>query len=67
MAKDDVIEVEVMPDGSLKIVTDSVSAPNHRTADQMLEFLNHLMGGPVEKEKRKPEHHHVIGAARRKV
>ena len=58
MQGEDKIEIEVLPDGRVKIITDEVSATNHKTADELLAFFKSLMGGDVIIEKRKATHTH---------
>ena len=50
----DEIEIEILPDGTLKITTDKISQANHRNADELMEFLAQKMGGPAEKQKKMP-------------
>ena len=50
---EDRITVEVLDDGTIKVVTDDLSGPNHMNADELLGFLGKLMGGEV-KEQKKP-------------
>lgn len=57
MAQDN-FTVEILPDGSVKIVTDGISQPNHKAADAFLEFLKSKLGGEVETIKRPQAHHH---------
>ena len=54
----DTLEIEILPDGSLKILTGDVSAANHRNAEDLLSFMAKLSGGERKKEKRKHEHVH---------
>lgn len=43
--KQDSFEVEFLADGSLKITTDKVSAPNHANAENFLREVAKLCGG----------------------
>ena len=58
--KPDSFEIEVLPDGTLKFTTDSVSAANHGNADNFIKEMMKLAGGPVEIKHRhgKIKHHH---------
>ncbi len=47
----DVMTVEILEDGSIKITTGSVSGGNHRSADELLEVMGELMGGKVTEER----------------
>jgi len=49
----DKFEVEISDD-DIKVVTDKVSAPNHKNADNFLAFLAQLTGGKMTKTKRHP-------------
>ena len=61
---EDKFEIEILGDGSLKILTDEISPANHRNADDLMKFLQQKMGGPTEISKKKdigrtvPEHVH---------
>lgn len=46
------IEIEILPDGEVKIITDDLSGPDHRSADDLLKFLESQLGGEVKKQKR---------------
>lgn len=48
----DSMTIEILPDGTLKITTDKISAPNHANAEQFLRDTAKLMGGPVTQRKR---------------
>ncbi len=57
--KDDILEVEILEDGTIKVTSDKVSAANHMAADQMLTFLARLTGGETTITKRtKTVHSH---------
>ena len=43
----DILDVEILEDGRIKVTTDAVSVGNHRSADQLLKTLEQLMGGEV--------------------
>ena len=51
MAADN-IEIEFLPDGSLKISTDKVSAPNHSNAEKFLLDLARGMGGKTTRTRK---------------
>ena len=51
----DTIEVEVLPDGSIKITTDPVSAPNHTSAEELLRAI--AEAGPTSRKARRGHHH----------
>ena len=56
--KEDVIEVEVLSDGTVKTTTDNVSGPNHQNAEDFLQFLASKLGGTVTRQKRPHAVHH---------
>ena len=55
----DIITVEVLEDGSLKISTDKVSAPNHTNADGMIKALVADAGGVVTRARKGTMETHV--------
>jgi hypothetical protein len=61
---EDVINVEILADGTLKITTDQVSAANHSKAEEFLKDLEQSCGAPATRTKRKgagPVHvHHGV-------
>jgi hypothetical protein len=56
----DEIQIEILPDGSLKIETDEVSAANHMSADDLVKFIERLAGGETQV---KHKHTHAHGKA----
>jgi hypothetical protein len=54
----DEIVFEVLEDGTVKMVTDEVSPPNHMNADKLLGTLQRTLGGAATREKRKDAHAH---------
>jgi hypothetical protein len=58
MAKIDNIEIEILEDGTIKVITDPISGPNHANADEFLKAMGRLAGGETTREKRKDVHHH---------
>ena len=62
----DTLDIEILPDGSLKILTEDVSSANHRNAEDLLSFMAKLSGGERKKEKRKHEHVHTHAHAHAK-
>jgi hypothetical protein len=60
----DGITITVLDDGRVKIETDEISAPNHKSADEALKFLEELFGGEVIIVKRKAKHAHVVQQVR---
>jgi hypothetical protein len=56
----DKINIEILEDGQLKITTDSISAVNHCSADELLRVIFDLMGGTTTKTKTRQGHTHVV-------
>lgn len=50
----DEIKVEILEDGTISCKTEEISQVNHLSADQLLEEIETLIGGPV---KRTPVQH----------
>lgn len=48
----DTLNIEVLPDGTLKITTDAVSMANHMNAEAFLRESSRLMGGTVKQTRR---------------
>ena len=57
--KDDVLNIEILPDGTIKLTTDAVSGANHKSADELLAFVAKLAGGERTVSKRKEAHGHA--------
>ena len=52
--------IEILEDGTIKTITDEVSAPNHDNAEQFLRAMAHLAGGETKRQRRndvKPHRH----------
>ena len=50
--KQDIIEFEILEDGTISIKTDAISPANHVSADELLEQVFELAGGEVKKTER---------------
>lgn len=46
--KTDTINIEITPEGLIKIDTDGISQPNHATAEAFLRALQTLAGGTTD-------------------
>jgi hypothetical protein len=57
--KADKIEVEILADGTIKITTDPISPANHRSADELLEFISNLTGGEMTRTRRPDKKGHL--------
>lgn len=58
MPQDDILEIEILEDGTIRSTTPHISNANHKSADEFFKFMAEKCGGPVEKTKRKHGHHH---------
>lgn len=50
--KQDTFTVEILADGSFKIETDKISAPNHANASAFLQEVQRIAGGSVTRSRR---------------
>ncbi len=58
----DKIEIEILPDGTIKLSTDKVSDANHTNAENLLKAISELAGGSTDiKLKNMHGHHHHKG------
>lgn len=55
----DTIQIEVLPDGTIKTSTDKVSMPNHANAEAFLRDMAKLAGGPVQRKSKPHSHGHT--------
>lgn len=56
----DVLKITILGDGTIKTVSDEVSAPNHDLAERFLRAMASLAGGKTQRVARtdKPHTHH---------
>lgn len=59
----DKMMIEILEDGTIKLTSDPISAPNHANAEQFFQTVARLAGGENVREKRsdKHSHHHHHG------
>jgi len=55
----DTLEIEILPDGTIKTTTSKVSAANHKAADEFMAMIAKLTGGKTTKQKRKHSVSHL--------
>jgi hypothetical protein len=48
MTKHDIVEFEILPDGSVKMSTDKIGPANHAAAERLQANIAKLLGGPTE-------------------
>jgi catabolite regulation protein CreA len=56
---EDIIEIEILDDGTIKSTTNVVSPANHSSADRFFKLMAELAGGDVERQRRSHKHTHV--------
>lgn len=54
----DEIEIEVLEDGRIRAVTDTISTPNHVTADAFMKWMATQTGAQPQVVKRAKKHSH---------
>jgi hypothetical protein len=59
MPKDDVVDIEILPDGTIKSTFDPVSPANHANAEAFTRLLDELTGTKGKRTARKGSHVHV--------
>lgn len=52
MANMDTLRIEILVDGTIKTVSDPISAPNHDNAARFVKAMSLLAGGETKVEKR---------------
>lgn len=57
MAAIDKIKITILKDGTIKTVTDPVSAANHDNAESFLKSMARLAGGATKRERRTDKKH----------
>jgi hypothetical protein len=59
----DTMKIEVLEDGTIKVITDAVSMQNHMSAEAFLREANRLLGGETKRTRRMDVkfdlHHHL--------
>jgi hypothetical protein len=53
------MEITILDDGRIKVETDDMSGPQHKTADEFLKMVSRLAGGEVTEQKRDRGHRHA--------
>ena len=53
----DNIQIEILEDGTLKVTSDPISAPNHANAEEFLRYMAQLAGGETSRARRTDAHH----------
>lgn len=55
----DTIDIEVLPDGTLKLTTDRISGPNHVNAEALVRNIHADRGGQAARVRRSGALRHV--------
>lgn len=50
---DDILEIEILEDGTIKTVSGKIGITNHKAADEFLKFIAQYSGGKVETVRRR--------------
>lgn len=48
----DILDVEILPDGRIKVTTDDISQPNHMNAENFMKFIAQATGSPARTTSR---------------
>lgn len=59
MQNTDTMQIEVLPDGTIKTTTDGVSGANHANAEEFLRFVARMAGGESTRTRRTDVHAHT--------
>lgn len=59
--KADDITIEILEDGTIKVITDPISGANHSNAEQFLQFMGRLAGGETSRQRKGTGHQHHHG------
>lgn len=57
--KEDIIEIEILPDGTIKSTTDPISPANHSGAEALFRLIDELTGTKGVRTRRKGKHVHT--------
>ena len=57
----DSMDIEILPDGSVKVTTSKISGPNHMNAEALLRDMGKELGGKTTRTRRKEGHTHTHG------
>ncbi|NKE70206.1 hypothetical protein [Candidatus Manganitrophus noduliformans] len=54
---DDILEIEILEDGTIKTVSGKIGVSNHKAADEFFRFIAQHSGGKIEALRRRGEVH----------
>lgn len=55
----DIVNIEILPDGTIKSTTDPISPANHSSADKFFRLMAELAGGEQTRTRRSQRHVHT--------
>lgn len=58
-SKDDVLQIEILDDGTIKTTTDKISMANHSNAEEFLRFVARQTGGQTTRAARHGARKHL--------
>lgn len=64
MSKPDEIKITILDDGTIRMETDTVSTPNHLSAEQFLAQVGRLAGGDTTTTRKAATHTHATEGIR---
>lgn len=53
------IDIEILPDGTIKSTTSPISGPVHSSAESFFADIRRATGGEEERQRRGHAHHHA--------
>ena len=59
MPGQDHMKFEILEDGTIKVITDPISGPNHVNAEQFLRLIGQMAGGEVTRTRRMDVHRNI--------
>lgn len=54
----DTIEIKILDNGVIQVITDEISGANHTNAEELLQTIERLSGSKMESENRHSHGHH---------
>ena len=63
----DIMDIEILEDGTIKTTTDPISGANHANAEEFLRFVGRMAGGEVERKRKGTGTAHVHHGAQKKI
>jgi hypothetical protein len=54
----DIMEIEILEDGAIKVLTGKISGGNHLNAEHLIQAVKEDMGGKLDRKSRGKETHY---------